>query len=547
MASTTSTASCGSVVVVSDSINLDQLVDVIIATETHDEYMSFNDNATDGAFPDGWVPKTREITDVSNLNADLVPSHNNLLAWNDVVQDSTFAADWVNKTINDLLQTMQVTVDGIVSIANSKRSGRSGNPGLTDMVAFTDSLENGVTIGIGSSGNNNVIYKREPTDTDFVYLITMSLGEVQNFNLPAGTVFRTTKGIMGFSSPFPLPFGLSSMSDTYFRFFAFRLTSEVYITSAGLESTVTLYASDGVTITDGPVTIEPFGSTVFNCGDSVVGEFIVDATTDVYCGVMTTNDRDQRIVTPMALEMIVWNRFCRVTAQEIGTTVTWYRRGTTSGDTGTFTVDAGSPVSTYTGTINESAGAINAGHTTDYGVDGCLILRADKPINCFSGADSAGWEATPGWPIDQLAQLFPNPANIDDNADAGRSSITVGSPYEGTMFVYDSTQTLVTSVAITRVAAIVTVEDQLYPAAGQWTPTSSGLTDFTGGYIITNVPCVCIMNFNGSSIWSSDAGDEMLIVGTTPEDIRAEIRKDADGFNRRRDIDNLGVETWNIC
>jgi len=544
----TSTASCTEIVVTTDSINLDHLIDVTIATETHEEYISFNDNATDGAFPDGWVPKTHEFLDMTNVNASVAPLHNALLVWNEVAQDATYSANWVDKPITDLLQGLVVTVDGLVAITNSKKIGRSGNPGLTDMVAFTATLINGVTMGIGSSGNNNAIYKREPTDDDFVYLTTMSLGEVQNFDLPAGTVFRTTKGIMGFSSPFPLPFGLSSMSDTYFRFFAFRLTSDVYITSAGLESIVTLYASDGVTITDGPTTLAPFGSTVFNCGTGVVGEFIIEASTDVYCGVMTTDERDQRIVTPMALEMIVWNRFCRVTAQEIGTTVTWYRRGTTSGDTGTFTVNAGTPVSIYTGTINESTGSANAGHTTDYGLDGCLILRADKPINCFSGEDSQGWEATPGWPLDQLAQLFPNPATIDDNADAGRSSITVGSPYEGTMFVYDSTQTLVTSVAISRVAAIVTVDDQLYPAAGQWTPLSSGLTDFTGGYVITNVPCVCIMNFNGSpGPWESDSGNEMVIVGTTPDDIRAVIREDADGFNRRRDVDNLGVETWNIC
>lgn len=540
-----STASCSSVVVASDSIALEQLTDVDVPSETHNEYASFNVNATDPSFVDGWVPKLHSVYDATNMNADLTPAHNDLLVWNETAQDPSFAANWVNKKITDLIQGLQVTVDGIVAIENARVTGREGNPGLTDMVAFTDVLTDGVTLGMGSAGNNNIIYKREPTDDDFVYLTTLSLGEIANFDLPAGTVFRSTKGISGFSAPFPMPFGVSSLSDTFFRFYAFRNTNQAFVTSAGLESVVTLYASDGTTVVDGPVTIPPFGSTTFNCGDDVQGEFVVSATNGVYCGTNTTGNLDHRLVPPMVMECIVWNRFNRVTAQETGTSVRWYRR---NGETGLVTVNAGTPLAIYTGDVNEEAGPTNAGTDADYAVDGCLILRADKPISCFSGADSRGGEATPGWPLTQLAQLFPNPANIDDNADAGRASVTVGSPYEGLMSVYDSTQTLITTISITRAVAVTTTDDQLYPAAGQWQPVGSGLTDWNGGYVITNVPCVCIMNFDGSpSPWTSDGGDEMNVVGTTPEDLRAEIRKDADGFFRRRDIDAAGVETWDIC
>ena len=49
---------------------------------------------------------------------------------------------------------------------------------------------------------------------------------------------------------------------------------------------------------------------------------------------------------------------------------------------------------------------------------------------------------------------------------------------------------------------------------------------------------------NGSSVWTSDGGQEMIIPGTTPEDIRAEIRLDASGIARRRDISAAGVVTW---
>jgi len=544
----TSVASCSSVVVTSDSLNLDQLIDVIIATETHEEYVSFNVNATDGAFPDGWVPKTHAILDMANVDAAITPLHNSLLVWNNSVVDPLFTDAWIDRPVISLIEGLTVTVEGLLAIQNSKIIGRSGNPGLTDMVAFTGTLVNGFTCGMGSAGDNNAVYKREPTDTDFVYLQTLSKGEIANFDLPAGTVFRSTKGIMGFSSPFPHPFGVSSLSDIYFRFYVFRRTNVVNVTSAGLESIVNLYAADGVTLVDGPITIEPFGSTQMECGTDATGEFVIDASTDVYCSTQTIDDRDHRIVPPMALEFMVWNRLCRVTAQETNTEVTWYRRGPLTNDLGTFIVDAGTPVNIYNGTRNTGPGELNAGNTTDYGIDGCLILRSDKPISGFSGADGNGGEATPGWPLDQMAQLFPNPANIDDDADRGRSSVTIGSQYEGTMFVYDSTQTLITSVAITRPTAVVVASDQLYPAAAQWAPVDSGLVDWNGGYVETNVPCVCIMNMNGSpSPWNADGGDELNIVGTTPEDIRAVIRIDADGFKRRRDVDNLGVETWNIC
>ena len=60
----------------------------------------------------------------------------------------------------------------------------------------------------------------------------------------------------------------------------------------------------------------------------------------------------------------------------------------------------------------------------------------------------------------------------------------------------------------------------------------------------TTTPALCIVNMNGSSVWTSDSGEELIIPGTTPEDIRAEIRIDAGGIARRRDINAAGVVTW---
>ena len=342
--------------------------------------------------------------------------------------------------------------------------------------------------------------------------------------------------------------GISSMSSKYFRFFAFRQDCFVKVASSGLECTVTLFGSDGSTVIDGPTNIAAYGSTILTCNSNT--EFIVSSTNEIYCATYadhTTNGLtiDQRILPPMTNELIVWNRQCRITAQELNTTVTWYRR---NGQTNSFTINAGTPVAIYTGNVTGGVAPTNAGNTIDYGQDGCLILKSDKPISGFSGADSNGWEATPAWPLDQTSQLFANPATLNNSSDGGVSSVTIGSQYEGSGNVYDSTGSLVGTFFITRsVSPATTSGEQIYPAAGQWQPIDDGLNNWTGGWVQTNVPSICIMNFSGSSIWPSDAGDEMLIPGVTPDEIKAEIVKDANGLFRRRDISATGIETWNIC
>ncbi|AAR26936.1 FirrV-1-C3 [Feldmannia irregularis virus a] len=531
--------SCNKIHVSQGAPSIHQFTDSSITSEEHTQCLAFQSGSA------SYSSTLLSIDDMGNTELEEVPVHNEVLVWDDT-------SLWTNKTFTSLLQQLRTIIDGIITITNSKYIGNQGHPALTDMVMFTDTLTSGYTMGLASCGDGNIILKREPTDTDFTYLTTLDMGQNMNFNLPAGTVFRSLKGISGFSAPFPMPLGLSSLSSTYFTFYAFRLTSTIFATSAGLESTVFLYDSSG-TVADGPTTIAPFGTATLHCGDDVQGEFKVVASTNVYCGTRSYNtirSTDMRLVIPceMSCEVMVWNRFCRVIAQELNTTVRWYRR---NGDTGSFTVHAGTPVNIYTGNINEDEGVStpnNAGGTADYKPDGCLILKSDKPISAFSGADSNGWEATPGWPLIQMAQVFANPATINNSTDAGIASVSLGSQYEGEFQVFDSSKTLIATAPITRTNSVTTTEDQLYPAAGQWQPVNSGLSTFTGGYIIANVPAICIMNLNGSSApWTADEGDELMIPGVTPDEIRACIKVDQNGFYRRRDIDSSGTETWTIC
>lgn len=534
-----------------DAMNLTQMGDTVILTETHNNVLRFNESTIDPIYSDGYINKSFPVETLEDVNTDSNPDHNNLFCFNNSISDPSIADGWTQKTISVLLESFQVTIEGLVAIKQSLRRGKNGNPGTSDCVIFSEVPENGNTASICSPENNNVVYKREPTDTDFIFMGVLQRGQINDLQYPKGTILRSSKGLVGFSGPFPLPLGLSSLSADYFRFYAFRQTVFVIATSAGLECVVTLYASDETTIVDGPYTIASYASVTLECNANA--EFVLKSTSNVYCGSFAQRVEgsnpfyiDQRLLPPMSNEIISWNRFNRVTAQESNTLVRWYRR---NGETGIFTINAGTPVSIYTGTINEEVGPDNAGNDTDYGLEGCVILRANKPISCFSGADTNGWEATPGWVLDQLSQVFANPSNLNNTTDAGSASVTIGGPYEGTASVYDSTGTFIDTFQITRGTSPATTSDeQLYPASGQWLPVDSGLTNWLGGWVEVNVPCFCVMNFNGiSGTWTSDAGDEMVIPGITPERLRANIITDSNGLLRRRDIDGSGVETWNVC
>ena len=465
-------------------------------------------------------------------------NHNDVLIWN-----STTNA-WENGKLASLLTTLEAVVNGIVAIKLSVYIGEIGDSGKALSVAFTDTLESGFTMAIGSCGDNNSIYTKGPSDITFEFLTTLNKGQNLNLNLSAGTVFKSDHGISGFSCPFPMPFGISNFSDTYFRFYALRNDNVVHATSAGRDSLVTLYASNETTIVDGPNFVSAYGSTTLYC-DASLREFVVVATTDIFCGtkgdrgsqVNLTSNRyvDMRLVPPMNTEMLVHSRNNRLSAKFADTSVTYYRRNMT---TGSFTVQAGTPLSIS----NET------GNQTNYNPDGWLLLKGEKPFTGFSGADRAGWEATPAWPLTAMAQLFPIVSTIGTSTDRARASISLASPYEGGARVYNDSKVLLGTFAVTRgTSPPASTDDQEFPASGQFNPGTALGFSLTSGYVECDVPCVCIMNFDGSSVFVGDLGDELAIPGTSPDEIKCQIRKDPDGFLRRRSIDISGVETWVLC
>jgi len=516
-----------------DSGFLNQLTDVVITSANHDQSIKYDSM--------NWVNSTPFTIDELGDIGLTSQSHNDVLIWNSV------ANRWENGKITSLLDTLSAVVTGIISVRLSIFIGERGDAARSVSTAFTDNVENGFTLTMGSCGDNNAVYKKGPDELDFTFLKTLNRGEVHHDNFPAGTVFRSEKGLAGCTSPFPMPFGVSCLADTFFRVHAFRHEVHIYATSAGRDSLVTLYAGDGTTIVDGPYFINSYGSTSLLC-NAINAEFIVSSTTEIFCGTGTRNlntatplqDTDLRLLPPMRTELIVHNIGSRVTSSEVNTTVTWYRQNMTQG---TVTVNAGTP---------RVIGSVNvAGTDIDFANQGWLILRSDAPISSFSGADSNGSQSVAAWPLEFLAQMFPIYSTIGTQTDFGQAGINVASPYEGEARIYDSTGTLVFTFPILRgISPPVTPEDQLFPAAGQASPGNDGFPALTGGWVETTVPACVVINFIGTptgEFGQSDNGDETNIPGTSPDEFKAQIRRDPNGFLRRRDIDTSGNEVWNIC
>jgi len=529
---TTGTVSMGTITVQTDSIEMDKLADVDASIPSHDDIIIYKVSATEPAYPvDGWYSGSMLIENMGNVISAASPGHNEIMTWNDTLVDGAYATGWVNKNISAVFTGLSTTISGIVSTSNAVEKGLDGNSALSDMIMMSEtaSLSGPTNVSIGSSEDNNAVFKKELTDTEFVFVQTMTKGEIADLTYTTGTILRSTKGIYGITGPFPTPLGISSFNFKKSRFATTVASTTVIIASTGTECEVTLFEADGSTVADGPITISENAVNTLACNST--GEFLISSTGSIVA-VVNGNGTELRIVPPMSTELMCWNTGNFVSCLEGTATVTWTRR---NGTTGTTSVTSGTPT------------ALGAGNNTAFARNGCVIVRADKPICCYTGSDGTGTQSVPGWPMDNLSQKFALPSFMDGNVDYGISCIAVGAPCEGTVEIYDNTDTLVDSFNLTRsVSPATTPAEQLFPASQRWNPNEAATT-LNGGYVLSNVPCVCYANFNGSSVWTSDNGSEIALAGTTPEDIRAVIRKDPNGLLRRRTLDGLGNITWPEC
>lgn len=419
----------------------------------------------------------------------------------------------------------------------------------TDGKAQISSADDGNVIEIfldGQSKSLNLVQER----------VFLSKGEVYVIEgIQAGTIITSTKGISGASgnvsggNSSPMPLGIEAFAGRQFFLFAFRNSSnagegQVYVAAGAVPSEVTLLSGDGSTAVAGPVTLPAFGFTILETNSN--SEFQVVATQPVFVGIAAEMDSpafyDMRLVPPLSTELIGYGRSGFVSALYANTTVNWYRRDGTSGS---FLVSPGSPVD-----LEAAPPSGTGANNPDYQPDGCLILRASGPISAFSGADSAGLEATPFYPLGSLAQRIPIPLGHNDSGDGGNNGIAVASPYEGTVTVFNEDGSVYITLSMTRGVAATTPAQQLIPAADQADDRVFPGT-YAGGYAESDVPFYLVHNTEAneahvtSGITTND--DEIVYPGVTPNDIRAEIVLADDGLLYKRVVSALGVETWVVA
>lgn len=527
--SASGTLSVSRLVIEEDSLNINQISDVTSDAPSNGETLIFKDNAVDSNFTTGWHSTpltTNDLSDVTTLN---FTGQSDLLSYNNSAEDGTYETGWVPKNISSLFSTLDSTVNSIVGLSTAIIRARRGMPSRSDMVLFTaaESSAGGPTCSISGCGSNNILSKKEPSEGSFTFIQTMNTGEKLNLTLPAGTVLRSTKGIYGFSGPLPTPLGSTSFALTACQFYVSGAGTLNFV-SLGTELSVSLFSGDQSTLLSGPTTIAAYQTGSFSCPS--VGEYFLSSTGPIVACVNESNS-NIRTLNPMTTEVLTMNTGCLVSALSATTNVTWYRR---NGTTGSITVSPGTAV------------ALGAGSDTALGSNGWVRVTADKPISTFSSTDSIGTQSISGYPMSQLSQLFANPSSIDSSTSYATAGVAISSPYEGTATVYTSAGVVLDTFTYSRSVAVTTAEDQQYPAGGRWKPSDVSVsTTWEGDYIILSTPGVCIMNSSGDSTWGS-AGEEMFVIGSTSDEIEADIKK-VDGLWRRRDIDVLGGVSWVVC
>jgi hypothetical protein len=456
------------------------------------------------------------------------------------------------------------------------------------------SLGDGNVVEVFASGadyNSNTVLYRE----------FMSLGEPICFTgLTPGAIITSTQGFYGMgeqvqgSQESPMPLMSLGLAFTSSFVYCFRnsnnfpgvgpSTGQIIICNGPLPSTVTVTRNGTAVSGQAPKELDPFELCYFYSNAN--GEYLIEATSPImgcvqaYMGTnppinpgdpidSTQRFYDARLIMPPTNDGITWPRSGFVSAPYDNTESTYYVR---DGVTGAFpTVSPGSPV-------DFDAGSTTGANDSDYEPRGATRMLVNGLITAYSGADSAGLEATPMMPTSGMSQLVAQPFFIDAFGDGGNSGVAIASPYVGTAKVYqwnDTTKVadLVYTVPLNRGTtgqgiAPSTPKDQNFPTAGLVAiePTLASDTsvvqlaaDLGAGYVIADVPItvvaqngtpsntLTVRSQNGTTTTSivSEA-DETLMLGWTPKTLKAEITRDADGYLRKRNIDNTGTETWTL-
>lgn len=508
------------------------------------------------------------------------------------------------------IATGGVDEDGVASIASGSTLGleqalltSDGQPGKTVLaVGYTTSGKvQGVSLGAGnlvtiyengSDYANNIPIHTKPSYQAIGYTQpeVLNFGEPICFTgLPVGAIITSSEGFYGFAeqvdggdeSPMPLlSYGLS-FKETFL--YAFRNSQTyspagtsanqgwIHVVNGPLASTIKLTNGSGVTV-QGQENIDLTPWQYYRLYTSGNQEYILSGTQPMMACIAANMDLnpygrfyDSRHIMPLSNDIVTHPRSGFISALYPNTQAAFYVRdgasGTINSTAGTG-ISPGSPVDFDAG-IGVGTGA----NDSDYEPPGATRVRANGVVVAYSGADSAGLEATAALPSSAMSQVVAQPLTIADTGDGGDSGVSIIGQGVGTAYVYEYNTTtdaldLAYTVPLNRTGVVVTdFNDQWHPTAGLVAnETSNGSVLLVGqldpGVIIADVPIHVVVQ-NGSptlvptiksqggttttGIISQD--DETVSLGITPPERRLELVLGADNIKYKRVI-TAGVETW---
>lgn len=471
----------------------------------------------------------------------------------------------------------------------------AGQPGLTVLcVGYTTS---GVVQGVSLGAGNVLEVYANGTDYNagtVLYREFLSFGEPFIFTgLTDGAIITSTQGFYGVSEQVdggdesPMPLLSYGLSFDFTFFFGFRNCNVyapgatggnqgwIHVVNGPLDNTIRLAFGTGITV-QGQENIElaPWEyRRLYTSGNT---EYILEGTAPVMACHNANMDLqpegrfyDSRLIMPLTNDGITWPRSGFISAPFDNTQVDFFVRDGAEGrinSTAGTGVSPGSPVD-FDAAIGVGTGASDQ----DYEPDGATRVQAIGLVSAYSGADSAGLEASPLMPTSAMSQVVAQPFFIVDTGDGGNSGVAIASPYEGTAQVFEwndatSSLDLAYTVPLTRSGVTVTTQDdQKHPAAGLISNDAQASNTLVGtlnpGVIIADVPITVVVQ-SGSNAASQGTlrsqngstapairhdDDETLMLGITPESIKAEIREGADGLLYKRTIAAGGAETWVVA
>ena len=415
------------------------------------------------------------------------------------------------------------------------------------------------------------------------------LDEGQTFiieSVEPGSVIIMTEGGYGFSeqrrSTFESPMPLLSLGLAFSEtlFYAFRNSEGtnglVHVIAGPATSSITLTdaTTGNVVLGQSNVVLDPFNRTTLTLDGNK--EYKLSATEPImacihaFMGAGVQRFYDSRLIIPNTNDGIVWPRNGRVSSLYGNVKVNYYNN---QGIGGSFTF-ADPPVSLELQSLVGNS-------DLNYDPTGCTRLLAKGLITSFSGADGAGLEATPMVPISAMSYKIPIVGRVGNVGNGATNSITVASPFSGAFRVYNynsvteepeivtfndpsggGTSTIIPIIRRFNVLPDTSIK-QRTPCSAQIRATegdnSYGLqSNFEGGFIISNVPCMVIVNtsqddtntYLGSSgnqvPGVKSDGDETIMFGISPDELKSSIRLGSDDLYYRQDITG-GVQTWTLA